>query len=138
MSVFEQQKPQSCNNPECYLCWLRKMECYTISLPVEIKSIGRVCELKLYDILREVSEVSGVNIDEILSLSRKEKICIARQMFCYIATENKKWTQKQIGAAIRRDHSTVIHSRSVVEDMLNTKQQEYVSLACQLGLVINN
>jgi len=79
-------------------------------------------------LLTRVSTASSVTVEMIKSPSRCEKTRIARQMFCYIAQKRGKWTLVQIGEAIGRNHTTVIHSYRVVETMLQIRQAEYVEL----------
>jgi len=82
----------------------------------------------LSDILADVSEASGVSVEQITGESRKEEIRIARQMFCYVARKTGKWSDEQIGTEITRDRTTVIHSCDVVENMLDTKEPNYTKL----------
>ena len=135
MSIFEPLTPCGCGKPGCYFCWL-KGKVYTATEPVEIRPADSACGTGLYDILARVSIESDVPIEEIVGQSREERVRIARQMFCYAARLQNKWKDKQIGDAIGRDRTTVIHSHGVVKTMLGMKrpEPEYVVLANRLGI----
>ena len=137
MSIFEQQTPCNCNKPDCYFCWLRNKVYTTTALE---KTEDHTKEPEPYDILVRVSEASGVTIEDIAGRLRKENIVIARQMFCYVArihlkkTGVPKWQLHKIGSVINRDHSSVLHSCAVVENMMETRHPEYISLGVKLGI----
>jgi len=133
MSIFEQPTTCGCNKPDCYFCWLRD-KVYTTTSAISYGNAKRTKDIELCDILAEVSKASGVPIEDIVGRSRKEKIRIARQMFCYVA-HKKKWSFRKIRNVINRNHATAIHSCYVVKDMFETKQQEYTSLGCKLGII---
>jgi chromosomal replication initiation ATPase DnaA len=78
--------------------------------------------LKLDDIMEKVSETCEVNVSLIRSKYRKRHIVEARQLYCYIAYRTRKWSLAQIGSSVHvgYDHSSVIHGRNTVTDMLIT------------------
>jgi len=88
-------------------------------------------------ILEKVSEKSGVSIEDIASQRRDKNIVIARQVYCFLAVEKTKETTKSIGKSINRDYSTVIYSRSVVVDMIEVNDCEYISLLEAVGYYKN-
>lgn len=49
-----------------------------------------------------------------------------RKLFCYIAY-NTGYTCKSVGKFVDRDHSSVVHSRGSVEDMLYIKDKDYTT-----------
>ena len=132
MSIFEKPTTCGCNKPDCYFCWLRGRIYATTQ--IEKREIADITEL--HQILTAVCEDSGVTPEDIKGSSRHEKVRIARQVFCY-AARLKKWKDWQIGAAINRDRSTVVHSCGVVKTMLEMKrpEPEYVALASKLGII---
>ena len=96
---------------------------------------------ELYQLLATVSQASEVGIDLIIGRSRRlDNALIPRQMFCYIAREKKKWTDLQIGTAIKHKRVTVFHSHKVVKTMLEEKVKDpkYVALAKRLGILEEN
>lgn len=57
--------------------------------------------------------------------SRKPKYAIPRQLYCYIASEIG-FTLSDVGHQIGKDHSTVIHSRKVIKNYLETDKKQAI------------
>lgn len=71
-------------------------------------------------ILDKVSKFFDVSTREICSSSRKQRIAQARQVSMYLVQKHTGMSYSGIGNAIgKRDHSTVLHSCSVVEHKIN-------------------
>jgi chromosomal replication initiation ATPase DnaA len=133
MNTFEQQTQCGCNKRDCYFCWLRNRVYTTTALEGSV-GFGRKREPELEDILRAVSEASGVSVEDIKGGRRLEEIIPARQMYCYLARKAGKWSYWRIGEIIGKDHATALHSCRKVEEMLETKEPEYTALANRLGI----
>lgn len=73
-----------------------------------------------------ISATSGMTWEKISIKSRKRELVECRQLFCKIIRDIKKneLSLSQIGAEIRDDfdHSTVIHSISQMENMIETDE----------------
>ena len=82
-------------------------------------------------ILQEVSERTGISVEEIKGRSRKREIVMARHAFCYIARKGGMFTFKQIGNYIGRDHSTAFNSIDFVTDQLSMPIAARPWLWCQ-------
>ena len=124
MNIFEKQH---CGCGKCCCCGWREKN-YWVEPGIE--------EPELQNLLLEVSKESGVTVEQIKGCSRREKVCVARQMYCYAARLQNKWKDWQIGAAIKKDRTSVIHSCGVVKTMLETgRPPEYVALANRLGII---
>ena len=131
MSIFETLADCGCNKPDCYFCWLRG-RAYTTTAIEKKREIPELSE-----ILSVVSEAAGVTVEQIVGESRQENICIARQVFCYAARQQKTWKDRQIGAAINKDRTTVVHSFGVVKTMLEIGiPPEYTALCNKLGIAL--
>jgi chromosomal replication initiator protein len=94
----------------------------------------RKSEPELEDILRAVSEASGVSVEDIKGECRRKKIIAARQMYCYLARKAGKWSYWRIGNIIGKDHASAMHSCKEIKKMLETKEPEYTALANRLGI----
>ena len=70
-------------------------------------------------IIQEVSERTGISIEEIKGTRRKREIVFARHAYCYIARNATKCSLKAIAEFIGRDHSTAINSIEFVEGCLD-------------------
>jgi chromosomal replication initiator protein len=75
--------------------------------------------LTIDDILEKVCQHFGVTQQEIMSKSRKRGFVQVRQVSMYLAQKYTKMPASRIGQLIGgRDHSTVIHSCSAIEQRL--------------------
>lgn len=72
-------------------------------------------------ILDKVGKFYEVSTKEICSVSRKQRITQARQVAMYLVQKHTGISYSRIGSVIgKRDHSTVLHSCSVVEHRIST------------------
>ena len=75
--------------------------------------------LTIDDILEKVCKHYGVNQQHICSKSRKRNLVLVRQISMYLAQKYTKMPASRIGQLIGgRDHSTVLHSCSAIEQRL--------------------
>lgn len=71
-------------------------------------------------VLERVSGFYNITVKDICSASRKQLIAQARQVAMYLVQKHTGMSYSRIGSAIgKRDHSTVLHSCSVVERRIN-------------------
>ncbi len=74
-------------------------------------------------ILEKVAKFYDVSTKEICSVSRKQRIAQARQVCMYLVQKHTGMSYSRIGNVIgKRDHSTVLHSCSVVEHKIDTNK----------------
>lgn len=77
--------------------------------------------LDVSDIQRIVAEFYDLDVRQLLGSSRKREIVSARHVAMYFCKQNTQSTLKTIGGHFGgRDHSTVIHACSAVEDRIDT------------------
>lgn len=70
-----------------------------------------------------VSEYFGVNLKDMEGKCRKREYVMARQIAMYLTNKHENVSLKSIGAAFcGRDHTTVIHSRQTVHDLMDTDE----------------
>ncbi|MBY5952700.1 chromosomal replication initiator protein DnaA [Algoriphagus sp. NF] len=75
-------------------------------------------------IQKTVSEYFGIALDDLKAKTRKKEIVIARQVAMYFSKEFTNHSLKSIGYHFGgRDHSTVIHALTTVNDMIDTDNQ---------------
>jgi len=77
-------------------------------------------------IIAELAECMGTTATEIKGKSRKRKLVITRQIGQVCAKELTGLSLKTVGQAFNRDHTTVIHSIKCVNDMYDTKNDEFM------------
>ena len=128
MSITEPPTTCFCQKPDCYFCWLRN-KVWNTTAEKPMRNSDDDSELSA--ILSDVCMAAGVSVEDVRGESRVGKILRARQMYCYVTRKQEltpgvsQWYLREIGSVINRDHSTVIHSCEVVENMLKTKHKEY-------------
>lgn len=71
--------------------------------------------LKVGDIKRIVSHVTGVSLIDLSSSRRGASVAKARQILCWTARRFSPMSLPEIGKRIERDHSTVIHAIARVD-----------------------
>lgn len=72
-------------------------------------------------IQKSVSEYYGISIEDLKAKTRKKEIVIARQVSMYFCKEFTNHSLKSIGYHFGgRDHSTVIHAITTVNDIMET------------------
>lgn len=77
--------------------------------------------ITIRDIVRAVCIKLNVPIDKVESKSRKQELVLARKISAYLACQSERYSLKEIGLALGgRDHTTIIHNRESVVDMLQT------------------
>ena len=77
----------------------------------------------LNKILTITSEVCNVPALKMMGRERTRNIVIARQLYCYIATQYFGHTLKETGKGILKDHTTVIHSIRHVKRMIEINDE---------------
>lgn len=85
-----------------------------------------------------ICNACGVTWEEVISERRKAPIIIARHLFCYFAFFTLKKTLWDIAKIIQReDHSTIVHARDKVANMISTKDDLYMPLIEEVENQIN-
>ncbi len=84
--------------------------------------------IKIEKIIAEVARTYNVSENDILSNRKTASLVLARQVSMYIARETTDLSYKSIGEKFGRDHSTVLHNCSKIEEFLKDKpfQKELV------------
>jgi len=125
MSAFDNQSICSCNHPDCYFCWLNNQSYYTTT---EKTMTSKKHQFTSIDIFTKICNVANVDKEQVKSRSRKHEIVIVRQIFCYLARELTKDTDKEIGNVIERDHSSVVYSCKMVKNAFETRYCQMTQL----------
>lgn len=77
----------------------------------------RVHADKVDKIFHAVSEATGVTKEAMKNKGRTQIVSDARHIFCYMAWKLTELPLQVIGQNINRHHSTVIHSRDIVDGL---------------------
>jgi chromosomal replication initiation ATPase DnaA len=83
-----------------------------------------VGEAELKNIVCEICEIDQA---QLLNSDRTRHIVIARHLYCYFASNVLRHTYKRIGDALgKRDHTTAIHGKAKVADMIYVHDHLYM------------
>lgn len=92
----------------------------TLRSLVPIRDPKRITPEVIIDV---ISETFGVTEADICSSKRNRPIVEARQFAIYLASELTGMSTLQLGAAFKRDHSTVMHSCKMVREAIARKPE---------------
>ena len=87
---------------------------------------GKINNLNISDyeaIIRHVSDFFRIPVEQVKSDCRKKEIMVPRQISMHILYKHTAATLKKIGYMFGRDHSSAIHSRDTVEDLIDTDKR---------------
>jgi len=87
-----------------------------------MEDIPLTVDEKIYMIKRTVCEYRQINFDTLNQISRKRERVMARQEIMVLLAEFTPKSLKEIGAVFQQgfDHSTVIHAKRVLSDLMDT------------------
>ena len=89
-------------------------------------------------LLSIVSQVTGVGQKDILGKSRNRDVCLAKHLYCYFLREKFNLKLKQISSLMNNDHSTVLHSLKVIENMIWTKDDKTLDYLNEINVCMVN
>jgi hypothetical protein len=90
-------------------------------------------------LLSLVSEQTGISEEHIKGKTRPLDISTARHVFCWLAVNySTESTVSGIGRFLNRDHTTIIHSRRMVEDAIKYSDEIILTNLLPLQLKIMN
>jgi chromosomal replication initiator protein len=86
----------------------------------------RAAQLAYTHYCNSLSALHGISVEQIKSRTRKREIIELRQMAQYLVKKHHRFSLKTIGKATGGyDHSTVIHSIRLVDEMLETHNKSF-------------
>ena len=80
---------------------------------------GIKCDLNYFPIVQEITKKTGVTEQDILGRSRTRLIVVCRQIVQHYLRTTTGAMLSDIGRAMGRDHSSVIHSCNLVDNWLS-------------------
>jgi chromosomal replication initiation ATPase DnaA len=80
-------------------------------------------EMSKHELAGYVCAAFDVTPTQLFSAKRSRHICEAREGFVYLGRTQFKWTYKEIGEFLNRDHTTAMNSFNNAEDYIDTRQQ---------------
>lgn len=85
-----------------------------------INTNAQPTKITIEDIQRIISEEYGITVEELKSKQRSERFAFPRQIAIYISCEISGLSLPEIGKQFNKDHSTVIHARDKIRQILNS------------------
>lgn len=80
--------------------------------------------ISITEIIQAVTEYYGVRLTDLQSKKRSQSIALPRQVCMYLARKMTRHSLEEIGGHLGgRDHSTVLHAYSKIEDLHNNDAQ---------------
>lgn len=73
--------------------------------------------------IKTICEHFGLTMDELNVKCKKRDLVFPRQVIMYFLTEYTDMTYKQIGDLFNRDHTTAIHSKDTIKDIMSTDEK---------------
>ena len=74
-------------------------------------------------IISAVLADSGLTFQQVASKTRAAKIIMTRHLIHYLLSVNPDKPYREISYVFQKDHCTVIHSRNVIEDIMDTNRE---------------
>ena len=85
-------------------------------------------------IIDKTAEYYNISRDDITSKKKDGRIAKARQVVMYLSRNLTDYTLQDIGNIINRDHSTVMHGVTNIENLINTNEE----MKHQVEVITNN
>jgi chromosomal replication initiator protein len=76
-------------------------------------------DLDFDTIIDRVAEIHNMDRSTILSKTAKRHIALPRMIAVYLTLKTGKYTLKAIGARLKKDHSSIIYNRDVINDLMS-------------------
>jgi chromosomal replication initiation ATPase DnaA len=80
---------------------------------------------------------SDVSWNDIVGSSRIRAFCMRRHLFCWFAVNVFGFQKSYTASVICRDHSTIIASCQLVDDMIFTKDEQYLRHIGEVSAKLN-
>lgn len=74
-------------------------------------------------VLNTIYQHFKITHKELISPNRKRELVFARHVTCYFLLSYTKLYKVQIGSLLHRDHTTVINSLRVLQDLMDTEKE---------------
>lgn len=90
-------------------------------------------KVDIKDLMKIVCDVVGVPIYKLSTKSRKRELVVARHLISYFGVSVTTQTLSSIGAQMNKDHTTIIHGRETIKDLLEIGDEVVCSAVAQIN-----
>jgi chromosomal replication initiation ATPase DnaA len=90
-------------------------------------------KIDIKDLMNIVCDVIGVPIKSLSSKSRKRELVVARHLISYFGVSVSAQTLTSIGAQMNKDHTTIIHGRETIKDLLEVGDEVVCTAVAQIN-----
>ncbi len=97
---------------------------------------GRLMNIE--SVCKIVESDTGITVDQMKGGNRSRHVVAARHITMYLAYKYTNLTFKAIGKFFNRDHTTAIHARTVVENMIDINDLFVVPVLNRCEAIINS
>lgn len=105
------------------------VEVRDVALDMALSALPPVVQApEIRTIINAVCEISGVSERQILGDQRASRFALPRMVAMYLACHHTGLTTPQIGRAMGRDHTTVLHGRDRIASLLATGEPTVTAL----------
>ena len=88
----------------------------------------------ILEIIKEVEEITGITHEMMLQKTRKREVVEAKYIAMAAIRERTAFTLMEIAIAFGKDHTTVIHARKTVKNLMDTDKKFKIKYKGVLGL----
>ena len=83
--------------------------------------------IELEEILFELCDIFLISPEKLKERNRRRDVMYCKHIYCYVACMITGRTLREIGAYLgHRDHTTVIHSRETVKDLISCNDESFM------------
>ena len=96
-----------------------------------LQQIHKACITTMHMLYPELENIKKLSV-----LNRTKDLVMFRKIYCHIG-HSMRYTCHAVGKYIERDHSSVVHGRNSVDDMLYIKDKSYIDAFDKVNKLIN-
>lgn len=74
-------------------------------------------------VLKAIKKTTGISQEDIIGIKRTPRISEARHLYCFIMHQNLGYTTALIGKFINRKHSSVLHDKNRMIDLIEIDEK---------------
>ncbi len=101
---------------------LRRLEDHYITL---VKDEQLTTEKRIKIVFKLVAELLQIELEDLLSDSRRAKLVDARHIACYLCVEYAGFSKSEVSFFLKQDHTSVVHAIKKVQNLIDVKYYSF-------------